>query len=494
MNKHMSNQPRPRNPDGMIWPLLAVGALAMSTGATGYGLFESLRANGTNMFLSIVMGGMVSLFISGLAFWTWRAVGQELRERRSMLVALFTVIGLLLTAASLTFSSAATIFMTQTDVIRGSLSRSAATELTMPLQRFATNLSQISARARSVSALAKRKSDDESQFGGSCGYPTRVGVGPLTRLRADHAAVSASQADAAEAMNSQALEIMARAGTASAQDEFKVIYKDAATLLGDPRRAAITHWAQKTRVEFANESFFWEGQDRRCKDDEMLAALLELGQVANADLNFPNSAPVLPKPTIFHAVQLSLSDAGNMLGLGSGQRNVSSGSSVILLLFIAFAIDAVSAVSSAQIGRTMTRRRRVLDQRQEVWFTTREILTELVIDHHKDAYLVVPHGGSYTAEINAQYLATYCGLKKAPGMIQLPITKLRKLSSVGAKRVTEYAGKGATRVTLYELNMDAEQLLQKAVIVLGFNDFVTLAEPPNVRKSAELYSINGGAA
>lgn len=462
-----------RTPAGplILATLTAFAALGISTAFSGSGVFFSMEVFSINVALRVLLAASATFLITATIYLSMRRAGFSyaskkfegiLHNRRVGSVILSVVFGLLMVAISSATSFSAMAYLRYESSIQAAMDARANVAITGPLSNMAANYGVVADEAGNVSALAAYQSGVEAKSGGTCGS-SRVGEGPIARLRASHAASLLAMNSAAMTLARDAQTLLGELSGQLTQAQINQVHTSAKLLSLNPERMRMGRLIAGMRDGYAGGGFLWEGQNRMCDDSKMVAALDQLLAATAVSVELAPTAPTKLEATLFdaYAVFWDL-----LSGRNDAFANTSAMTSLPFFLAISLFLDAIGAIAAWRTGVTFGRDL-TPDERDElhkhrwvlqnfVWkFPTRKKLGDKAdMPLMEEAYLIVPHGGDGSKADDAEKFAFAFGLHVDAALQFVPMAALPKAFAPFVDRLRLSSG-GATSITVYPIEDQA---------------------------------------
>lgn len=475
-----------------VWAVAALLAFSISTVSTGYGAFVSLvETTGAPKAAVAFAAAAASSFISLLGFVVWKKLGGTLRLRAYAATVGLFLVGVALTLASITFSSAGMIYWTQNDGLRTRLATEAAGNVVLPLSAFSDRVGRIHNLTAAASQHAARKASIEANQGGTCGGQPIAGTGPLNRLRAQQSADAARVSTSARGLQADALTLMASLASNPSQAVLTDAYRQARLLNNDPRMLEVRSWAREMNGNLISGQFYWEGAVRSCPDPQLQTIVSSLIDEIDRQIDLPTTVPVIAEPDLFYSMRVAVE--GALAGLrGTSGAPRSDSFAVVPIIFLAVLIDIVGLLSAAAIGR---RPEVITGGDLSYRHRLRWHLNALRWDSGDKCYLVVPLNGDDGISIEANNIAVRYNLERIPGMTGISVEEIAEINPYEAQRLQAVSG-GASRFTGYAFNdsLIAEWKNVERLLRFDRTDYSYAGPPNSTPTPPNLTTIDGGKA
>lgn len=443
-------------------------ALLLSTILSGSGIYFSLMESSLSEIARIAISTVSTLFLTLLAFRFWLLAGRSSRERRlrreqaalpQPTVWHYVVGGLLMSLLSVMTATTALVFLNNRDGVQALMNHTAFAATIKPVDQLAEGMSNIAAIAARTDNLAADRSQQESTVGGTCGV-SPPGAGPLTRMRASHAALASVIADRANALNRRASEIARSLISARNQDDVNKMFDAARSLRTDPERLRIAEEADALAQGYAGAGFIFEGRLRNCPDTELAALFDKIAETARGIIELPTQPPLRRDVRIFDAFAMVLPI---LLDEEKGRAFGVSRATILPFVLFTVLIDLVSL--GGALGHGAGRAKRMTEQEERQIHRTSWVLRNFVwefpalpavenegsLETDKcQAFVFVPLGGDPDRTRQAEYLTALFDLSVDPAFQFEPLVARRREFEPWVEQMRLASG-NATHYAIYPI-------------------------------------------
>lgn len=448
--------------------VIGVVALVLSTALSGSGIYFSLENTSLSGPAKVLTASVSTFLLTLLAFRFWLMAGRESTEARlrSGHAALakksarpFILVGLAMSSLSVFTATTALVFVSNRDGVQAMMNYSSFSGTIAPVNIFADSMAAVASSASRADALAAERSQREAAVGGTCGV-SKPGVGPLTRMRAEHAASANTLADSAKVLNETAQRIAQRLVVASDQAVVDDLFSEARALRLDPRRLVVAEKAEELALGYNGRGFVYEGRRRMCPDPELAALFGEIETTARGVVNLPEQPPVRRNVKVFDAFAMVLP---LLLDGTLGQSFGVSRATILPFVFFALLIDLVSLGGAWVHGAGKAVRMSEAEKRQLhrtawvlrnfVWeFPPQEVFGAVGEPSGEEcqAFIYVPIGGDPVRMRQAEFLTALFDLSIDPALQFEPLIARRKEFEPWVEMMSLASG-GASHYAVYPI-------------------------------------------
>jgi hypothetical protein len=443
-------------------------ALIASTLLSGSGIYFSLSGSAMSEPARLAVSSVSTLFLTLLAFWFWMQAGRASRERQlrkgqpalpQPRLWMHVAGGMVMSLLSILTATTALVYLGNRDGVQALMNQTAFAATIEPVARLAADMAAIASEASMADRIAAQRSQREAADGGTCGNSPK-GTGPLTRMRAAHAAAASDIAARAEKLSREATGINRALITARDQTAVNALFLDAVALGTHADRLAIAMEADALARGYAGQGFWFEDRQRNCRDEELAQLFARIAASASGVAELPTQPPLRREVRIFDAFAVTIpvlldEDHGRAVGINRAT----------ILPFVLFTvlIDLVSLAGAIGHGSSLARRLSDKERAQlhRTAWVLRNFLWEFPVPaagapaestdpEPCQAFIFVPKGGNPERTRQAEYLAALFDLSVAPAFQFEPLIARRKEFEPWVEQMRLASG-GATHYAIYPI-------------------------------------------